>query len=198
MRLRPSTGLALVAIAVTLMASACVGSPSPDGATRSGTGVVTATAAPEPDGPTPEQPQLATGSASEPTRAERPASGQSAAVMAELLRWVSSANAELVQYRLGLHVACSYGDAAQCWDRLHFSATVGSWIVADLTRVSDRPAEVTLLWSRTYQTALALQGVAGRSCGSGRDLDGCKSAVGVTVARLSGDLSGWGVYATVQ
>ncbi len=117
--------------------------------------------------------------------------------MAELLRWVASAKAELAQYQLGLHVACTYSDAAQCRDALRFSATIGSWIAADLTRVSDRPAEVASLWSRTHHTALALMRVAGRSCAPAQDLNTCLVAVGALVDRMAADLSGWSDFAAV-
>jgi len=110
--------------------------------------------------------------------------------MDQIVRWVSSAKAELAQYQLNLSVACALGGARQCWASLRYSTTVGENITADLAHVSDRPAVVEALWLRTWTSALTLQSVARRQCFAG-DFNRCTTAVFGSVRELSQALASW-------
>jgi hypothetical protein len=179
MRIRPVVCLALVAAAVTFVPSS---DADPHGA----------------HGPTKAEGGVVAGLATAPPQAAGPTSDESRMVISGLVRWVATAKAELAQYQLGLHVACASGDATACWRAMHYSATIGADIAADLNRVSGRPPEVAALWSRTHSTAVAMQWVAAGSCGPSRELNGCAAQVQATVIRMTRVLSDWDPYVAMH
>lgn len=170
---------AAAGVAVVLAAAACTSSDGSGAAKTTQTVVVTRTAAATPD------PSVTTTDDSE-------------VALRQLLSGVSTAKAQLAQYQQDLVAICGGLESKQCWTALHYSKTVGTDITEDLTRVSQRPAEVADLWTSTWMTAFALKTLDDGWCAPGRDFNGCHSHVIGTVQKLTQKLAGWDPYLTPQ
>jgi hypothetical protein len=167
---------AAAGVAVALAASACASSDG-SGAAKTTQAVVvttTATATPDPAVTTTDDSQVA---------------------LRQLLSGVSTAKAQLAQYQQDLNAACGPGsDSKECWTALRYSKTVGTDTMGNLTRVSQRPAEVADLWNSTFEPTVALMALDDTWCAPGRDFNGCYSHVIGTVQKLTQQFAGWDPY----
>jgi len=171
---------AAAGVAVALAASACASSDGSGAAKTTQTVVVTTTAAATPD-------------------VAVTTTDDSQVALRQLLSGLSTAKAQLAQYQQDLNAACGSGfDSKQCWSALRYSKTVGTEITDNLTRVSQRPAEVADLWNSTWGPAFALTTLDDSWCAPGRDFNGCYSHVIGTVQKLTQQFAGWDPYLAPQ
>jgi hypothetical protein len=168
--------LAAAGVAVALAASACASSDGSGAAKTTQKAVVTTTAAATPD--------LAAATTDD-----------SQVALRQLLSGVSTAKAQLAQYQQDLNAACGSGfDSKECWSALRYSTTIGTEVTDNLTRVSQRPAEVADLWNSTFGPAFALTTLDDTWCAPGRDFNGCYSHVIGTVQKVTQQFAGWDPY----